>query len=60
MQTLIRLQTVIDQTGLSRSTIYALMARNQFPKPVKIAERCVAWPSVSVQNWISQKVAEAA
>jgi prophage regulatory protein len=34
---------VEQMTGLSRSTIYELMKAGQFPKPVKITERAVAW-----------------
>ena len=60
MQNLVRLRSVIERTGLSRSTIYNLMAAGQFPKPVKISERCVAWPEEALQLWINGKLEGAA
>ena len=56
MQNLVRLRSVIERTGLSRSTIYNLMAAGQFPKPVKISERCIAWPEEALQHWINGKL----
>ena len=53
---LIRLSEVIQRTGLSRSTIYLLISRNQFPRPVHISERAVAWSSIVVQSWIEAKL----
>jgi len=40
---IIRLAAVKERTGLSRSTIYAKMASNEFPKPVKITGKAVGW-----------------
>ena len=56
MQKLVRLKSVIDRTGLSRSTIYNLMSAESFPKPVRISQRCVAWPEEVLQAWIDQKL----
>lgn len=42
-------------TGLSRSTIYALMARGEFPKPVKLTDRAVAWPESAVARWLADR-----
>ena len=41
---------------LSRSTIYQLISRNLFPRPVHISERAVAWSSQVVQTWIEEKI----
>jgi len=60
MQNFVRLRSVIERTGLSRSTIYNLMAAGQFPKPVKISVRCVAWPEEALQLWINEKLEGAA
>lgn len=55
MQTLFRLPQVCALTGLSRSSIYVLVAKGEFPAPVRITKRAIAWPSASVEAWIRQK-----
>jgi len=39
------------QFGISRSTIYAMMAEGRFPKPVKLADRAVGWLEEDLKNW---------
>ena len=46
-----RLRPVMRTTGLSRSTIYRLMAARQFPRPVCIARRAVAWRPHDIDRW---------
>lgn len=58
MTDLLRKKKVLDRTGLSGSTFYELMAAGKFPKPVKIADRCVAWPANEVDAWIAERIAE--
>lgn len=41
--------------GLSRSTIYALMARGEFPRPVRISARAVGWPETALVRWQAQR-----
>lgn len=53
---LIKLKQVMECTGLARSTVYKFMAENQFPKPVKLGVRMVAWVESEVQEWMQQKV----
>ena len=38
-------------TGLSRSTIYELMDRGEFPRPVLIGRRAVAWRESDLAKW---------
>jgi prophage regulatory protein len=52
----IKLNTVILNTGLSRSHIYALAQKGQFPKPVKLTERSSAWVASEVQEWIESRI----
>lgn len=47
----LRLRAVMRTTGLSRSTIYRLMAARQFPRPVRIARRAVAWRPHDIDRW---------
>lgn len=55
-ETLMRLPAVVQATGYSRSTIYALMKRTPkaFPSPVKLAGGgAVAWRSSDIAAWIA-------
>ena len=42
-------------TGIPRSTLYAMIADDQFPKPIKIGERAVAWIETEVHDWINTR-----
>lgn len=50
-QRYIRRTEVEKLTGLSRSTIYRMMASGEFPKPVKITGKAVAWPESAIAAW---------
>ena len=45
-----KLNEVINTTGLSRSSIYAYMSKGNFPKPIQLGPRAVAWIEEEVQN----------
>jgi prophage regulatory protein len=53
---LIKLKAVMDCTGLGRSTVYNYIAENQFPKPVSLGLRAVAWVESEVQDWILARI----
>ena len=53
----LRIRAVLEQTGLSRSALYAHIAEGRFPRGVSIGERAVAWPSDEVAAWIDERVA---
>jgi len=53
---LIRIHAVMKLTGLARSTIYHLMKDNEFPKPIKIGDRAVAWLLEEIEAWIDHKI----
>ena len=55
---MLRRPIVEDMTGLGRSTIYDLMAKGQFPRPVKLTGRAVAWPESEVAAWLESRKAE--
>lgn len=52
---LIRLKTVLNQVGLSRSTVYALVKAGQFPKQYKLHSRAVGWLDSEVSEWIAAR-----
>lgn len=55
--TLERLPQVKARTGLARSTLYRMIACGQFPKNLKLSERCSAWNSAEVDAWIAKRIA---
>ncbi len=57
--TLLRRPDVETLTGLSRAWIYAAMARGEFPRPLRIGKRAVAWPRSVVDAWIEAQKAAA-
>jgi prophage regulatory protein len=46
------------QTGLSRSTIYDLIGRGEFPRQFNLGPRAVGWVSEDVLAWIDEKIGE--
>lgn len=54
--TLLRCKSVQVRTGLSRSAIYQEMADGDFPKPIKITAKAVAWPSNEIDDWILSRI----
>lgn len=56
-QSVLRLPAVIARTGLSRSSIYAAVARKQFPSPVSLGARSVGWIESEVQAWLEARIA---
>lgn len=51
----LRRRAVEEITGLSRSTIYALMSKGSFPRPVKLTGKAVAWPESAITDWLEQR-----
>jgi prophage regulatory protein len=49
---LLRLPTVQAVTGLSKTTIYTLVARQDFPQPIRRGNRCTRWRSADVTAWL--------
>ena len=52
---LYRLPQVRELTGLGRSTLYARIKSGDFPAPVNIGVRAVAWNSELVAAWIDSR-----
>lgn len=47
----LRMPSVMKITGLGRSTIYRLIANQEFPCPVQLTSRAVAWRSTDIEAW---------
>ncbi|HEJ7990393.1 TPA: AlpA family transcriptional regulator [Serratia liquefaciens] len=53
----IRLPEVLYITGLSRSTVYEMMSRKQFPVQVSLGGKNVAWLASEVEQWMDERIA---
>jgi prophage regulatory protein len=49
---ILRIKTVLERTGLTRSTLYRKIERGAFPRQVKISERCAGWRESAVTDWM--------
>lgn len=52
-----RLSTVLDRVPLSKTEIYRRIGAGEFPKPISIGVRAVAWLESDIDEYI-QKLAK--
>lgn len=50
---IIRLNTVLTRTGLSRSTLYRKIAEGSFPRQIPISVHGAGWHESAVSRWIA-------
>ncbi len=61
---LLNIKKVIEYTGISRSTIYAMGDADSdqydptFPKKLQLTQVRVAWVASEIAEWINTKIAE--
>lgn len=56
--TFLRLPEVKAVTGLSKTSLYALIRNRNFPSPVRLGPRAVAWVRSEVKQWATNRVLE--
>lgn len=59
MPAIIRLDSVIRATGLSKSSIYAFERAGTFPKRIRLGARAVGWDADEVAEWVRTRKAAA-
>jgi prophage regulatory protein len=52
----LRLPEVKALTGLSKTSLYALIREKRFPAPVRLGPRAVAWVRSEVRRWAVERV----
>jgi prophage regulatory protein len=52
---MLKLNQVQQRVALSRSTIYLMVKEGNFPKPVKIGKRAVAWSEASISRFLAER-----
>lgn len=55
---LLGLPKVMDRVPLSRSQIYTLMTRGEFPRPVKLGPKANGWVEGEIDQYIKERIAE--
>ena len=55
---LVRIADVCAITGLSVPTIYRLMGRSRFPRPLKITSSARAWKLSEIMAWVDSRERE--
>lgn len=55
MATVLRMPQVIEMIGVSRAHVYALISRDEFPRPILIGKRAVGWMETDIRSWINAR-----
>lgn len=53
---ILRMRTVLQRIGLSRSTVYRKMKEGTFPCQVRLSEHCSGWRESEINRWINDPV----
>lgn len=58
VQRIIRRPEIEKVSGYCVDHLYALMAKGEFPKPIKLGERAVGWLESDIERWQAERIAE--
>jgi prophage regulatory protein len=56
----LRLDAVVQKTGLSKSYTYKLIKYGEFPAPKKIRDRVSVWDEREIDAWLARKFSDSA
>jgi prophage regulatory protein len=51
----LRINSVIELTGVSKTHLYRLIREKKFPRPVKLSARVSVWDAALIDRWLSSK-----
>lgn len=51
----LRIKQVMEKTGLSRSSIYVLCKKGDFPKQAPLGRKIVGWLEEEVDHWLHMR-----
>ena len=54
----LRLNDVLTKVGISRTQLYRLISRSQFPRQFHLSERTAVWDEGEVDAWLHTKQGE--
>jgi len=53
---IIKLPSVINMAGISRTSIYNRIEEGTFPKQISLGERSVGWVKSEILEWIDSRI----
>lgn len=53
---ILRLRDVLRFVGLSRSSLYRLVAAGDFPQPVPLGARTIGWVGAEIDDWLTKRI----
>jgi prophage regulatory protein len=56
LPTLLLWSQLEPKIGLSRSRVHALIAKGEFPRPIKLGARASAWVESEVLAWLEDRI----
>ena len=56
MRRIIRRRELKSVTGYGLSTLYEMMVRGEFPKPIPLGKRAVGWVEDEIAAWQAERV----
>lgn len=56
---LLRRPDVLHRCGISNSTLHRLINAGDFPAPVQLGPRAVAWVESQIDQWIEERISQA-
>ena len=58
MNSFLKIQKVMELTCLSHTTLYARIKQGLMPPPVKLSDRCAAWPEYEIEALNAARIAQ--
>lgn len=55
MDEILKISDVVRATRLSRSSIYLLLRKNDFPQPRKLGKKIIFWTATDIQTWLESR-----
>lgn len=55
MSRFVNVKEVIQRTSLSRTTIWRMVKKGEFPSQIKIGMIRVAWLDMDIENWMNDR-----
>jgi prophage regulatory protein len=57
-ESILRIGAVKNRTGLSNTTLYAMMKNGEFPKPIPLGKQAKGWVSSEIDDWIQARISQ--
>jgi len=55
---ILRWPDVQERVGICRSHAHQLIAKNQFPAPIKLGARASGWIEAEIDTWLENRIAK--